>query len=121
MKRNNKMNKITETINSLIIDTWGGLLALWAAVVLFFSKLFYFIGQCAARGLVDKLVDSLMPRITKEIEAETAPIKDALKIYKEKKHKADNELNILRGAIVHNDTEYLQELRVFYKNEKRQK
>ena len=110
-------DKIGHSINQLIIDSWGGLLAFWTIIALTLGKFFSFVGKCAAKGLIGELVAAMVPTLEAKMEEKLKPIRDALHIYKEEKHKVEGELKSIKEVIAKDDKEILKELRILIRRE----
>lgn len=110
-------DKIGHSINQLIIESWGGLLAFWTVIVLTLGKFFSFIGKCAAKGLISELVAAIVPTFENKMEEKLKPIRDALSIYKEEKHAVEGELKSIKEVILSDDKEILKELRILIRRE----
>jgi len=127
-QKETKMDKLSDTINKLIIDTWGGLVALWTLVVAISFKFFMFLGECMAAGAAKKGVDAAMPEILKAIKEEVAPLKQDISLlksllpeYKIKKHTLEGELKSIKQVIIDDDREILEELKKLIQKENENK
>lgn len=118
------MGKLEESINKLVIDTWGGLIAFWTLIVAVFYKFFMFLGECMAEGVATKQTNKMMPVIKEQIKEEIAPLKqdvcDLKKLipeYKKEKHSIDGQLKQIKRVIADDDKEILKELKILIKKE----
>lgn len=122
------MNNIADSINELIIKTYGGLVAFWCAIAYVVGKLFFFLGGCMLEGGINKGIIKIIPILKKEFKNEFDKIdelggkvdcledylKTSLKNYKQEKHGIENENILFKDAILTKNFKTQEEIRKFY-------
>lgn len=130
------MDEILDTINSLILKTAGGLIAMWGLAVYGLVKIATFFGGCAAEGAINKALTKMVPLVKSEFKIEFESIKEevthlkeevthlksSVESYKKVKHDIEAENQYLGEALISKDEEMLKEFReILIKREKRKK
>ena len=74
------MGRITNSINKLIVDTSGGIVAFWGIITYFVIKILRWCGSKISEGAikdtVDKMVDKILPIIKIQIDEKFKKIED---------------------------------------------
>ena len=70
------MDEIFNTINSLILKTAGGLIAMWGLAVYALVKIATFLGGCAAEGAINKALTKMVPLVKSQFKIEFESIKE---------------------------------------------
>ena len=130
------MDEILDSINSLILKTAGGLIALWGVAVYALVKIATFLGGCMAEGAINKALSKMMPLVKSQFKIEFESIKEdvsqlteevgdlksSIEKYRKVKHDIETENQYLAEALISKDEEMLEEFRqILIKREKRKK
>jgi len=130
------MDEILDSINSLILKTAGGLLALWGIAVYGIVKAATFLGGCAAEGAINKALSKMVPLVksqfkiefesikedVSQLKEEVGELKSSIANYRKVKHDIETENQYLADALISKDEEMLDEFReILIKREKRKK
>jgi hypothetical protein len=130
------MDEILDSINSLILKTAGGLIALWGLIVYGLVKIVGFLGACAAEGAINKGLAKMIPAVKSEfkkefefikgdvsqLKEEVVELKFSIGNYRKVKHDIETENQYLADALISKDEEMLDEFReILIKREKRKK
>tara|TARA_R110000868_G_scaffold1103_1_gene8401 strand:+ start:2530 stop:2928 length:399 start_codon:yes stop_codon:yes gene_type:complete len=130
------MDEILDSINSLILKTAGGLIALWGVAVYALVKIATFLGGCAAEGAINKALTKMMPLVkyqfkiefesikidVSQLTGEVGDLKSSIEKYRKVKHDIESENQYLAEALISKDEEMLEEFRqILIKREKRKK
>lgn len=127
------MEKITDSINALIIKTSGGILFLWLAIFFYAGKILKWCGRKIAEGANKDLVEKLMPSIAEYVEVkikefrddtintlttELLHLKKSVEEYRNVKHNIETENKCFKQMIQDDDQELIKVIRE-YLNEKK--
>tara|TARA_R110002126_G_scaffold249747_1_gene392615 strand:- start:1653 stop:2051 length:399 start_codon:yes stop_codon:yes gene_type:complete len=130
------MDEIFDTINSLILKTAGGLIAIWGLAVYALVKIATFLGGCAAEGAINKALTKMVPLVkaqfliefesikedVAQLKEEVGDLKSSIEKYRKVKHDIETENQYLGEALISKDEEMLKEFReILIKREKRKK
>jgi len=130
------MDEIFDTINSLILKTAGGLIAMWGLAVYALVKIATFLGGCAAEGAINKALTKMVPLVKSQfkiefesikqdvtqLKEEVTELKSSIEKYRKVKHDIETENQYLGEALISKDEEMLKEFReILIKREKRKK
>ena len=130
------MDEIFNTINSLILKTAGGLIALWGLAGYALVKIGTFLSGCAADGAINKALTKMMPLVksqfkiefesikedVSQLKGEVGDLKSSIEKYRKVKHDIETENQYLAEAIISKDEEMLEEFKqILIKREKRKK
>lgn len=117
------MSNVAESVNSLIVQTSGGILAIWGGALFFFVKFLKWCGEKIAEGANNDLIAKMMPTIEDHLDEkllkfegvleDVNDIKNSLHNYREKKHEIEGENESLKQLIINSDQEGLKELKNF--------
>jgi hypothetical protein len=120
------MDEILDSVNSLILKTAGGLIALWGLVVYGLVKIAAFLGGCMAEGAINKGMIKIIPIVKAEfrtefdsLKKEINDIKRSFKSYKDEKHELEGENKSLKEAILLDDPELFKTLKLTILREKK--
>lgn len=119
------MDGIFDSINSLILKTAGGLIALWGVVVYGLIKIATFLGGCAAEGAINKALSKMVPLVKSQfkiefesikedvgfLKEEVTELKSSVELYRKVKHDIETENQYFSEALVSNDKEMLEQFR----------
>jgi len=112
------MENIANSINSLIVKTYGGLIAFWLTIVYMLVKLLVFLGGCMAEGAINKGMVKIIPIVKAEfktefdtLKKEINDVKKSFKSYQDEKHEIEGENKNLKEAICLDDPELLKTLK----------
>jgi cell shape-determining protein MreC len=115
------MENIANSINSLIVKTYGGLIAFWLAIVYMIVKLLVFLGGCMAEGAINRGIIKIIPIVKAEFKAEfdtlkkeINDVKKSFKSYQDEKHKIENECKLYKSVILSEDMEAQLEIKKFH-------
>lgn len=127
------MGDITDSINTLIIKTSGGILFLWLAIFFYAGKILKWCGRKIAEGANKDLIEKLMPSIAEYVEGkikefrndtiatlttELLQLKKSVEEYRSVKHNIETENKYFKQMIQNNDQELIKVIRE-YLNEKK--
>lgn len=123
------MDQIFETINKLIVDTYGGILLLWALLLKPFESLFIWIGRKVKEGAnsdfiknvmpyIEKIIDEKLQEIENKLELKLEDLKHSVETYKNKKHNLENDHSLMLRAILDKDEDSLELIRKFHEEKK---
>ena len=130
------MDEILDSINSLILKTAGGLIAIWGVAVYALVKIATFLGGCMAEGAINKALTKMMPLVKSQfkiefesikedvaqLKEEVGDLKSSIEKYRKVKHDIESENQYLAEALISKDEEMLEEFRqILIKREKRKK
>lgn len=130
------MDEILDSINSLILKTAGGLIAIWGVAVYALVKIATFLGGCMAEGAINKALTKMMPLVKSQfkiefesikedvaqLKEEVGDLKSSIEKYRKVKHDIETENQYLAEALISKDEEMLEEFRqILIKREKRKK
>ena len=130
------MDEILDSINSLILKTAGGLIAIWGVAVYALVKIATFLGGCMAEGAINKALTKMMPLVkyqfkiefesikedVSQLKEEVGDLKSSIEKYRKVKHDIESENQYLAEALISKDEEMLEEFRqILIKREKRKK
>jgi len=130
------MDEILDSINSLILKTAGGLIALWGVAVYGLVKIATFLGGCAAEGAINKALSKMVPLVkaqfliefesikedVSQLKGEVGDLKSSIEKYRKVKHDIETENQYLTEALISKDEEMLEEFKqILIKREKRKK
>jgi len=119
------MDKIFDTVNSLILKTAGGLIALWGLAVYALVKIATFLGGCAAEGAINKALTKMVPLVKSQfkiefesikedvahLKEEVVELKSSIGNYRKVKHDIETENKYFVDALISKDEEMLDEFR----------
>lgn len=130
------MDQIFNTINSLILKTAGGLIAMWGLAVYALVKIARFLGGCAAEGAINRALTKMVPLVKSQfkiefesikeqvlqLKEEVTELKSSVESYKKVKHDIQTENQYYTEALISKDEDMLNEFReILIKREKRKK
>lgn len=120
------MENIADSINNLILKTYGGLLAFWGLIGYVFIRGLQFLGGCLAEGAINKGISRIVPLVRLEfkqefddLRAKIVEMDSKLTSYKNKKHAAENENKMLKSAIMSGDSQLIIVIKNYLENEKK--
>lgn len=119
------MDEIFDTVNSLILKTAGGLIALWGLAVYALVKIATFLGGCAAEGAINKALTKMVPLVKSQfkiefesikedvahLKEEVGELKSSIEKYRKVKHDIETENQYLAEVLISKDEEILDEFR----------
>jgi len=119
------MDEILDTVNSLILKTAGGLIALWGLIGYGLVKIFGFLGGCAFEGAISKGLEKMIPAVksefkkefefikgdVSELKEEIGELKSSIGSYRKVKHDIETENKYFVDALISKDEEMLDEFR----------
>lgn len=123
------MNQISETINKLITDTYGGVIIFWIALFKILDSSLKWAGKKIAEGANNDFIKKLMPDIEKKLnerlqeienklELKLEDLKHSVETYKNKKHNLENDHSLMLRAILDKDEDSLELIRKFHEEKK---
>jgi len=130
------MESIADSINGLIVKTYGGLIAFWLMIVYVAIKSLTFLGGCMAEGAINKALSKMLPLVksqfkiefesikedVSQLKEEVGELKSSIGSYRKVKHNIETENKYLADALISKDEEMLDEFReILIKREKRKK
>ena len=119
------MDEILNSVNSLILKTAGGLIALWGLIVYGLVKIATFLGGCAAEGAINKALSKMVPLVksqfkiefesikedVSQLKEEVVELKSSIGSYRKVKHDIETENKYFVDALISKDEEMLDEFR----------
>lgn len=105
------MTKISETINEIIITSFGGILAFWAAIFFFIIKILKWIGAKVAEGAIADFIRKTEPAFEKKLEEKFSKIDKKI-------DKIEKDLHLVKNSETSKDAVLLELLSYIKKNEK---
>ena len=117
------MDEIFNTINSLILKTAGGLIAMWGLAVYALVKIATFLGGCAAEGAINKALTKMVPLVKSQfkiefesikedvaqLKEEVTELKSSVESYRKVKHDIQTENEYFTEAIISKDEDMLNQ------------
>ncbi len=112
------MDDIFESINGLIVKTYGGLVVFWSIIAYVLVKFLTFLGGCMAEGAINKGMLKIIPIVKAEfktefdtLKKEINDIKKSFKSYQNEKHELEGENKSLKEAILLDDPKLFKALK----------
>lgn len=131
-KRGNKtaMESISQSINKLLVDTYGGIIIVFIIVARYSGDIFRWAGKKLAEGAINDFIKKLMPTVEekldqkfslveRKIEERFEKIEQSLKPYKDEKHNLENDRKIMLRAILDEDKDTIAIIRSIYEKEQK--
>lgn len=124
------MESISQSINKLLVDTYGGIIVLWIIFIRLGTELCRWAGKKIAEGANNDFIRKLMPTVEekldqkfsiveRKIEEKFEKIEQSLAPYKNEKHNLENDRKIMLRAILEKDEKTFAIIKAVYEKEQK--